>query len=173
MIRKGRNRQAIQNNSTHTMRDIIGRRTMWFEKDEKSDFAATMPTHGQPRTSDASGQQQQPAQHALTQTSTALSVIQYPAGLKLFLIMLSVLVSMFLVALVMNLPLCILSVSFFYRVRKNAYNPQGPSCHCNRSPSDHRPFPLCHRYWLVRQRLLAHNLRIPAALWQILRLFPH
>ncbi|KAK6206407.1 MFS aflatoxin efflux transporter [Colletotrichum tabaci] len=58
-----------------------------------------MPTHGQPRTSDASGQQQQPAQHALTQTSTALSVIQYPAGLKLFLIMLSVLVSMFLVAL--------------------------------------------------------------------------
>ncbi|WQF79023.1 Putative major facilitator superfamily, MFS transporter superfamily [Colletotrichum destructivum] len=78
---------------------------MWFKKNEKSDFVATMPTHGKPASSrtskvhGASGQQQQPAQHALTQTSTALSVIQYPAGLKLFLIMLSVLVSMFLVAL--------------------------------------------------------------------------
>ncbi|GKT68919.1 MFS aflatoxin efflux transporter [Colletotrichum tofieldiae] len=78
---------------------------MWFEKSEKGDFVPAMPTHEEPaysRTSkvhDASGQQQQPAQHALTHTSTALPVIQYPAGLKLFLIMLSLLVSMFLVAL--------------------------------------------------------------------------
>ncbi|GJC86355.1 efflux pump aflT [Colletotrichum liriopes] len=64
-----------------------------------------MPTHEEPaysRTSkvhDASEQQQKPAQHALTHTSTPLPVIQYPAGLKLYLIMLSLLVSMFLVAL--------------------------------------------------------------------------
>ncbi|KAK1964946.1 major facilitator superfamily transporter [Colletotrichum sublineola] len=43
--------------------------------------------------------QQQSAQNVLTHTSTSRSEIQYPAGLKLFLIMLSLFMTIFLVAL--------------------------------------------------------------------------
>ncbi|KAK1995901.1 major facilitator superfamily transporter [Colletotrichum falcatum] len=44
-------------------------------------------------------QQQQSAQNALTHTPTSRSEIQYPSGLKLFLILISVFMTMFLVAL--------------------------------------------------------------------------
>ncbi|EXF78975.1 major facilitator superfamily transporter [Colletotrichum fioriniae PJ7] len=75
---------------------------MFFKKRDKGAVPATTPTSEPPASSRTSKihdeEEQQPAQHALTHTSTTRS-IQYPKGLKLFLIMLSILVSMFLVAL--------------------------------------------------------------------------
>ncbi|GKT84542.1 MFS aflatoxin efflux pump [Colletotrichum tofieldiae] len=82
---------------------------MFFKKRDKGAVAATTTTTttDQPASSrtskihdDENQTQQQPAQHALTHTSTTRSEIQYPSGLKLFLIMLSVFMTMFLVALV-------------------------------------------------------------------------
>ncbi|TIC99598.1 Efflux pump roqT [Colletotrichum higginsianum] len=83
---------------------------MFFKKRNEGAAVDTMtPTTDRPassrtsKTPDDDDDQQrrhhQPAQHALAHTSTTRSEIQYPSGLKLFLIMLSILVSMFLVAL--------------------------------------------------------------------------
>ncbi|KAK6220059.1 major facilitator superfamily transporter [Colletotrichum tabaci] len=83
---------------------------MFFKKRNEGAAVGTMtPTTDRPassrtsKTPDDDDDQQrrhhQPAQHALAHTSTTRSEIQYPSGLKLFLIMLSILVSMFLVAL--------------------------------------------------------------------------
>ncbi|KAL2880978.1 hypothetical protein SGCOL_003631 [Colletotrichum sp. CLE4] len=75
---------------------------MFFKKRDKGAVASTTPASEPPASSRTSKihdeEEQQPAQHALTHTSTTRS-IQYPKGVKLFLIMLSILVSMFLVAL--------------------------------------------------------------------------
>ncbi|GKT40974.1 efflux pump aflT [Colletotrichum spaethianum] len=77
---------------------------MFFKKRDKGAVAATATTTDQPASSRSSKihddeDQQQPAQHALTHTSTTQPEIQYPTGLKLFLIMLSIFMTMFLVAL--------------------------------------------------------------------------
>ncbi|TQN68789.1 Efflux pump aflT [Colletotrichum shisoi] len=83
---------------------------MFFKKRNEGAAVDTLtPTTDRPassrtsKTPDDDDDQQrrhhQPAQHALAHTSTTRSEIQYPSGLKLFLIMLSILVSMFLVAL--------------------------------------------------------------------------
>ncbi|KAJ0160902.1 putative HC-toxin efflux carrier TOXA [Colletotrichum tanaceti] len=87
---------------------------MFFKKrhDDGAAVGTTTPTTDRPassrtsKTPDDDDDQQrrhhqaaQHAQHALAHTSTSRSEIQYPSGLKLFLIMLSILVSMFLVAL--------------------------------------------------------------------------
>ncbi|WQF79528.1 Putative major facilitator superfamily, MFS transporter superfamily [Colletotrichum destructivum] len=82
---------------------------MFFKKRNEAAVGTTTPSTDRPassrtsKTPDDDDDQQrphhQPAQHALAHTSTTRSEIQYPSGLKLFLIMLSILVSMFLVAL--------------------------------------------------------------------------
>ncbi|TDZ19644.1 Efflux pump aflT [Colletotrichum orbiculare MAFF 240422] len=75
---------------------------MFFKKRNAEVAPASPSTQPDPRSSKADDDDVddlgQPAQHALTHTSTTRS-IQYPAGVKLFLIMISVFVSMFLVAL--------------------------------------------------------------------------
>ncbi|KAK1982887.1 major facilitator superfamily transporter [Colletotrichum cereale] len=84
---------------------------MFFRKHDKGAVPTTTTTADQPASSRTSKthddedqkqqhqQEQQSAQNVLTHTSTSRSEIQYPAGLKLFLILISIFMTMFLVAL--------------------------------------------------------------------------
>jgi hypothetical protein len=65
-------------------------------------------------------------------TTSASEKMEYPEGLKLGLILLSIFVSMFLVALVRLPPPATLQ-----RLRANLSLSPGPTHHCDRHPPDH------------------------------------
>ncbi|OLN86921.1 putative HC-toxin efflux carrier TOXA 15 [Colletotrichum chlorophyti] len=77
---------------------------MLFKKRDESAAAASTPPPDEQASSSGTSkthddETREPAHNALAQTSTTRSEIHYPAGLKLFLIMLSIFITMFLVAL--------------------------------------------------------------------------
>ena len=90
---------------------------------------------------------------------------EYPSGLKLWLILCSIYLAAFLVALVrtqteLRPPTELLTLTTF----------AGPNHHRNGHPQNHRRIPLPRRHWLVRQCLPHHRLRLHASLRQALYL---
>lgn len=94
--------------------------------------------------------------------------IVYPSGLRLGLLLTSVFVSMFLVALV-----SMLSIFFFLTGGLETDGIAGPLDHHDRYSTDHGRLQVRHRYWLVRLCISLDDMRLPTAIRKALLLLQH